>query len=66
MFELKRSEDMTSSGMNGLNIKTNASLKWDRTRCQEELRVCMPHRLQSRKYLDNREEVQTVEMTGLL
>ena len=29
--KLKRSEDMTSSGKNGLNIRTNASPKWDRT-----------------------------------
>ena len=28
---LKRSVDMTSSGKNGLNIRTNASPKWDRT-----------------------------------
>ena len=34
---LKRSVDMTSSGKNGLNIRTNASPKWDRTRCPEEL-----------------------------
>ena len=27
---------MTSSGKNGLNIRTNASPKWDRTRCPEE------------------------------
>ena len=27
---LKRSVDMTSSGKNGLNIRTNASPKWDR------------------------------------
>ena len=27
---------MTSSGKNGLNIRTNASPKWDRTRCLEE------------------------------
>ena len=26
---------MTSSGKNGLNIRTNASPKWDRTRCPE-------------------------------
>ena len=32
----KRSVDMTSSGKNGLNIRTNASPKWDRTRCPEE------------------------------
>ena len=31
-----KSENMTSSGENGLNIRTNASPKWDRTRCQEE------------------------------
>ena len=30
--KLKRSVDMTSSGKNGLNIRTNASPKWDRTR----------------------------------
>ena len=29
--KLKRSVDMTSSGKNGLNIRTNASPKWDRT-----------------------------------
>ena len=34
--KLKRSVDMTSSGNNGLNIRTNASPKWDRTRCPEE------------------------------
>ena len=34
--KLKRSEDMTSSGKNGLNIRTNASPKWDRTKCPEE------------------------------
>ena len=28
---LKRSVDMTSKGKNGLNIRTNASPKWDRT-----------------------------------
>ena len=26
-----KSENMTSSGENGLNIRTNASPKWDRT-----------------------------------
>ena len=35
-LKLKRSVDMTSSGKNGLNIRTNASPKWDRTRCPEE------------------------------
>ena len=34
--KLKRSVDMTSSGKNGLNIRTNASPKWDRTRCPKE------------------------------
>ena len=34
--KLKRSVDMTSSGKNSLNIRTNASPKWDRTRCPEE------------------------------
>ena len=34
--KLKRSVEMTSSGKNGLNIETNASPKWDRTRCPEE------------------------------
>ena len=34
--KLKRSVDMTSSGKNGLNIRTNASPQWDRTRCSEE------------------------------
>ena len=33
---LKRSVDMTSSGMNCPNIRTNASPKCDRTRCPEE------------------------------
>ena len=33
--KLKRSVDMTSSGNNRLNIRTNASPKWDRTRCPE-------------------------------
>ena len=32
----KKSVDMTISGKNGLNIRTNASPKWDRTRCPEE------------------------------
>ena len=36
-LKLKRSVDLTSSGKNGLNIRTNASPKWDRTRCPEEL-----------------------------
>ena len=31
------SGNMTSSGENDLNIRTNASPKWDRTRCPEEL-----------------------------
>ena len=30
------SENMTSSGENGLNIRTNASPKWDSTRRPEE------------------------------
>ena len=34
--EIKRSVDMTNSGKNGLNIRTNASPKWDRTRCPEK------------------------------
>ena len=34
--KLERSVDMTSSGMNGLNIRTNAGPKWERTRCPEE------------------------------
>ena len=34
--KLKRSVDMTSSGENGLNIRTNASPKLDRTRCPEK------------------------------
>ena len=34
--KLKRSIDMTSSGKNGINIRTNASPKWDRTRCPGE------------------------------
>ena len=28
---------MTSSKKNGLNIRTNASPKWDRTRCPEDI-----------------------------
>ena len=31
-----RSVDITSSGENDLNIRTNASPKWDRIRCPEE------------------------------
>ena len=38
--KLKRSVDMTSSGKNGLNIRTNASPKWNRTRCPEESVLC--------------------------
>ena len=38
--KLIRSVDMTSSGKNGLNIRTNASPKWDRTRCPEEYTHC--------------------------
>ena len=34
--KLKRSVDLTSSGKNGLNIRTNASTKWDRIRCLED------------------------------
>ena len=34
--KLKRSVDMTSSGKNGLNIRTNANPIWDRTRYPEE------------------------------
>ena len=30
---------MTSSGKNGLNIRTNASPKWDRTRCPKGVSV---------------------------
>ena len=33
---LQRSVDMKSQGKIGLNIRTNASPKWDRTRCPEE------------------------------
>ena len=35
--KLKRSVDMTRSGKNGLNFRTNASSKWDGTWCSEEL-----------------------------
>ena len=35
-LKLKRSVDMASSGKNGLNIRTNASPKWDRTRSPDE------------------------------
>ena len=31
-----KSENMTSSGKISLNIRTNASPKWDRTMCPEE------------------------------
>ena len=31
-----KSETGTSSGENGLKIRTNASLKWERNRCPEE------------------------------
>ena len=34
MFETQK-VDMASLGI-GLNIRTNASLKWDRTRCPEK------------------------------
>ena len=34
--KLKRSVDMTNSGKNSFNIRTNTSQKWDRTRCPEE------------------------------
>ena len=34
--KLKRSVDMTSSGKNDLNIRTNARPKLDKTRCPEE------------------------------
>ena len=34
--KLKSSVDMTSSGKNGINIRTNESPKLDRTRCPEE------------------------------
>ena len=34
--KLKRSVDMTSSGKHGVNIRINASPKWDRTRRPEE------------------------------
>ena len=34
--KLKGFVDMTISGKNGLNIRTNESHKWDRTRCPEE------------------------------
>ena len=39
---------MRSSGKNGLNIRTNSSPKWDRTRCPEEQgsSVVEPHPLQ--------------------
>ena len=35
-LKLRMSVDMTRSGKNGLNIRTNASPKWDRTRFPEE------------------------------
>ena len=46
--KVKRSADITSSGKNGLNIRTNASPKWDRTRRPEEQAppVGQPHPLQ--------------------
>ena len=31
-----KSGNTTSSGENGLNIRTNASPNWDRTRCPEK------------------------------
>ena len=34
--KLKRSVDMTSSGKNDLNNRTNTNPKFDRTRCPEE------------------------------
>ena len=37
--KLKRSVDMKSSRKNGLNIRTNASPKWDRTKCPKEIDI---------------------------
>ena len=31
-----KSENMTSVGENGFNIRTNASPKWDSTKCPEK------------------------------
>ena len=42
--KLKRSADMTSSGNNGLNSRTNASPKWDRTRRPESKRPLLSRR----------------------
>ena len=42
--KLKRSVDMTSSGKNDLNIRTNASPKWDMTRCPESKRPLLASR----------------------
>ena len=36
MFETQKSRSKTISGDIGLNIRTLASPKWDRTRCPEE------------------------------
>ena len=48
MFETQKTRNKTSSGDIGLNIRTLASPKWDRTRCPEEeaSSVGMPHPLQ--------------------
>ena len=35
-IQVKRSVDMTSSGMNGLDIRANVSPKWDKNRCPAE------------------------------
>ena len=42
--KLKRSVDMTSSGNNGLNIRTNASPKWDRTSVRRSKRPLLASR----------------------
>ena len=42
--KLKRSVDMTSSGKNGLNIRTNASPKWDRTGVRRSKRPLLASR----------------------
>ena len=36
MFEIQSPKNMTSSGENGLNIKTNESPKWNKTSCPVE------------------------------
>ena len=39
MFRNSKSRNMTNSGENGLNIRTSANPKLDRTRCPEDRKL---------------------------